>query len=129
MTGRPRKWKSWRTTCLMLYEEYSEVYEKANDLAEREGITFSELVAKALAEYLKVHLPGNPQLPLPDRYPYERFYAQLVQRNLRRLLDQPYPNRALWESDLLKWVQKAKTVRQQDAELSALVERAVGELV
>jgi len=128
MVGRPRKWKGWRTTCLMLFEEYNEIYEKAKELAEREGITFSDIVAKALAEYLKAHYPGNPQLPLPTRRPYEQFYLQLVKRNLRRLLDQPYPNRALWESDLARWVSKARGIKTRDKELTRLVERAVSQL-
>jgi len=128
MLGRPRKRKGWKTTSLMLFEEYSEIYEKARDLAYREGITFSDIVAKALAEYLKIHFPGHPQLPLPDKRPYEQFYLPLVKRNLRRLLDQPYPNRAMWESDLAKWVSKARGIRTRDAELMDLVKRATSQL-
>jgi len=128
MLGRPRKRKGWKTTSLMLFEEHNEIYEKARELADREGATFSDIVAKALAEYLKIHYPGNPQLPLPARRPYEQFYLQLVKRNLRRLLDQPYPNKALWESDLARWVSKARGVRTQDAELMDLVKRATSQL-
>jgi len=36
----------------------------AMELAKRENLNFSGLVKKALAEYIKRHYPGNPQLPL-----------------------------------------------------------------
>jgi len=49
----------------MLLDDYDEVYKKASELAEIEGITFAEIVAKALAEYVEKHYPGNPQIPLP----------------------------------------------------------------
>ena len=65
MIGRPKKWpKGWKLSSLMIYERYSEVYEKSRELAEREGITFSELVVRSLGEYIEGHYPGNPQIPL-----------------------------------------------------------------
>jgi len=63
--GRPPKWKGYKITSLMLLDDYDEVYKKASELAEIEGITFAEIVAKALAEYVEKHYPGNPQIPLP----------------------------------------------------------------
>lgn len=62
--GRPQKWQGWKTTSLMLFEEYRDVYEKIREMARREGKNFSELVAQALAEYVEKKYPGNPQAPL-----------------------------------------------------------------
>jgi len=125
---RPRRYSSIIIKSFYAPAEAKDIIDKANELAAREGITFSDVVMRALAEYLKIHFPGNPQLPLPDKRPYEQFYLQLVKRNLRRLLDQPYPNRAMWENDLAKWVSKARGVQTHDAELMDLVKQATRQL-
>jgi len=44
--------------------EETELLKVAMELAKRENLNFSSLVKKALAEYIKRHYPGNPQLPL-----------------------------------------------------------------
>jgi len=64
--GRPKKWKKWKLTSVMIPSEYEEVYKKAEDLARIEAISLSEIIAKALKEYVEVHYPGNPQLTLPS---------------------------------------------------------------
>ena len=61
---RPRRYKSVAVTSFYYPQEASEVIEKAKELAKLEGITFSELIVKALHEYVERHYPGNPQIPL-----------------------------------------------------------------
>jgi len=48
----------------MRFNHAKEVYEKAEELAKRENISPSQLVLKALIEYLNLHYPGNPIAPL-----------------------------------------------------------------
>ncbi|RLF08488.1 MAG: hypothetical protein DRJ60_00055 [Thermoprotei archaeon] len=55
--GRPRRLGIIRHTTIYLYEKYLEVYEKASELARAMGISFSELVSIALAEYVKKYYP------------------------------------------------------------------------
>ena len=44
--------------------EFSKLYQMFKELAEREGISKSQLTVKAICEYVHRHYPGNPQLPL-----------------------------------------------------------------
>jgi len=44
--------------------EFSQLYEMFKELAKREGISKSQLIVKAICEYVHRHYPGNPQLPL-----------------------------------------------------------------
>jgi len=131
--GRPKKWKGWRVTSLMVYEEYEDAYEKAKELADREGITFSELVARALSEYVSRHYPGNPQLPLihEDQPPYRlrtaEVEAEWISEGLRRLLSRgpetwDYDQKALVREWTLKLARL--NARLRDPELDGLVEEA-----
>jgi len=88
--GRPRTLGLIRATTIYLYESYKEVYEKAVELARREGISFSELVSRALREYVENHYPGNPQLPIESYTPNGlkpiRLEAKLISRELTKML-------------------------------------------
>ena len=64
--GRPRTLGMIRSTTISLYEKYREVYPLAVELANVERISFSELVSRALKEYVEAHHPGNPQLTLKE---------------------------------------------------------------
>lgn len=44
--------------------EFNSLYEMFKELARREGISKSQLVVKAICEYVHRHYPGNPQVPL-----------------------------------------------------------------
>ena len=44
--------------------EVDDVLRKAQDLADRDLDSFSEIVYQALKEYVKKHYPGNPQTPI-----------------------------------------------------------------
>lgn len=97
---RPRKYPQGYTPwTLMRLGHGEDVYRKAEELAERERIPLSELVLKALAEHVKAHYPGNPQVPLLG--PEEELRAYLAERKaaiLEHLLDSPWPDREAWRT-------------------------------
>ena len=45
-------------------QEYATIVKKAREIARREGRSLSSLIMQLLRDYVKVHEPGNPQLPL-----------------------------------------------------------------
>ena len=45
-------------------QEYQIIIEKAKEIARREGRSLSNLIMQLLRDYVRVHYPGNPQLPL-----------------------------------------------------------------
>jgi len=49
---------------LYVPQEYAVTVEKAKKIARREGRSISKLVMELLRDYVRVHEPGNPQLPL-----------------------------------------------------------------
>ena len=56
---------------LYVPQEYAVIVEKARKIAKREGRSLSKLVMELLRDYVRVHEPGNPQLPL-TRFTEER---------------------------------------------------------
>ena len=120
----------------MIYERYREVYEKAKELAVRESVTFSELVAKALGEYVEAHYPGNPQMSLesfsdaglkPLRLE-AKMLTQKAERFLEKLGDPRISNswrRELKTKRLPQLLVKLSrlNLRLRDDEISGLVER------
>lgn len=44
--------------------EYQVIIEKAKEIVRREGRSLSSLIMQLLRDYVQVHYPGNPQLPL-----------------------------------------------------------------
>jgi hypothetical protein len=63
---RRRRFKGYRITSFYVPVECEDVTTKAEELARVEGWSFSELLIRALTEYVGVHYPGNPQLILPS---------------------------------------------------------------
>jgi len=94
MMVRPRKWKATKTTSILLYEEYDEIYKKAEELAKREfNGSFSQLIAHALKEYIERHYPGNPQIPITGFMPGKmekdllfKLEAKLIRNKLKNIL-------------------------------------------
>jgi len=80
-----------RQTTISLYESYGDTYEKASELARREGVSFSELVSIALREYLEGHYPGNPLPPLEsfgeNGLKAVRLEARFLGRDVEKLID------------------------------------------
>jgi hypothetical protein len=125
--GRPKKHKEgYHAWCLMRLHEGEEVYARAEELAAKEGKTMSELVLRALADYCKVHYPGNPQMPvvtttnLVSQYKAERLVARL-----KSLLNRRWQNEDAWVEALDRAVTEAARVRDPPRDLRSLVERAL----
>lgn len=95
---RPRKYRDgYRPWTLMRLGHGEEVYRKAEELAERERIPISELVLKALADHVKAHYPGNPQIPLGGSdADYREYVAARRRAQLSALLETPWPDREAW---------------------------------
>jgi len=49
---------------LYVPQEYAIIVKKAREIARREGRSLSNLVMDLLRDYVRIHEPGNPQLPL-----------------------------------------------------------------
>lgn len=79
--GRPRTLGMVRATTIYLYERYQKVYPLAVELANVERISFSELVSRALKEYVEAHHPGNPQLTLKEAMREAPLALKLQARN------------------------------------------------
>jgi len=123
----------------MLFEEYEKVYEKATELCEREGISFSLLVARALAEYLNIHYPGNPQMPIAHEVPFHvRLETRIMKRDLEALLKVLKRCDSLWflerKDSIIKRLKACARHLQRDGdeELKRLIDEAwntINELV
>ena len=89
--GRPRTLGVLKQYSLSLYAKYLHIYERAYELADREGKSFSEIINLALEEYVDVHYPGNPQTALesfqPDSLKPARLEAKMITRKVESLLD------------------------------------------
>ncbi len=65
MGGRPLKGKERSISYgFSMPGEYQSMIIAAKELAARENKSFSDIMQADLADYLKVHYPGNPQPPL-----------------------------------------------------------------
>jgi len=62
----------------MQIHDYDEAWGKAEKLARLEGVSLSELVSRALVEYVERHFPGNPQLPLSSFEEFDDRYLRSV---------------------------------------------------
>jgi len=88
--GRKRRLGLVRGTIIYLYEKYKDVYPLAYELARIEGISFSELVSRALKEYVEKHYPGNPQIQITsftNSNFSKRFEAVLVAEDLKKHIE------------------------------------------
>lgn len=80
-------WSQWN---IMKFHSHKEVYEKIEELSDREGVSMSRLVLQALIEYVKIHYPGQPLPPLESFTPEGRkaikLEARFIARDLKKLL-------------------------------------------
>ena len=139
--GRPRTLGILRHTTIYLYEKYRDVYEKAIELARREGKSFSELISIALKEYVENHYPGNPQLSMEsfteNGLKPLRLEAKLLLRSVRGLLEN-LKNPKVWDEHKEKirrhelppkLVKLAKlNSRLRDEEIRKIIEEAEKEV-
>ena len=127
--GRPRKWKDgFKLTSIMIPREYEAIWDKAAELAQREGVTLSELVAKALAEYCKLHLDGNPYPPLMSERPFLEYRNELAKRRLQAFLEwaekwPKSPRRVEEFEPVFNYVSRVKVLR---VDVEELLEKAIG---
>jgi len=54
-----------KPTSIWLPEEMLEVWQKFKKIAEREGRSAGQILIDFVANYVRIHEPGNPQWPLP----------------------------------------------------------------
>lgn len=110
----------------MKYLDKIQVYDKAEELANRERKPVSEIVVRALEDYLHVHYPGQPQPPLlMTEAKIRRYMVSRVKARLTHLLEKPWPNADAWHQAIASVLNKLPDLRLQDKELDALVDRAL----
>jgi len=123
--GRPKRLGMVKHTTIYLYEVYSDVYEKAVELAKKEGISFSEIISKALAEYVEKHYPGNPQTPLlPMISTAEEYLAECLTRRIESCLSHPHPENVFWLDNMHKLLRKAEKLKNINPKLDDLIVKA-----
>jgi len=125
--ARPKKYRDgYRPWTLMRLTHGEEVYRKAEELAEREMISLSELVLKSLAEHVKAHYPGNPQTPLfPLEDQLRAYVAARKRAQLAALLDNPWPSRGEWLQAVDVALDKLMRQPERSPEILALMQRAL----
>jgi len=124
---------------LSLYAKYLHIYERAYELADREGKSFSEIINLALEEYVDVHYPGNPQTALesfqPDSLKPARLEAKMITQKVEELLErledgkgsEGYKNRVRLKTLPPLIVKLARlNLRLHSDEISDIVDRADG---
>jgi hypothetical protein len=115
--------------------EEREIIDKSKELAAKEGISHSELIARALSDYLKAHYPGNPQVPLfatdPDPNYHYQVSLSFAKKHLSDILKRLEDPRIQDKSWLLKRLEeelvKCSKVydRTKDPELCSLIHRGM----
>ena len=115
--------------------EAKEILEKIEELARVEGVSRSELILRAIREYVENHYPGNPQLTLPSledprRLP-RRYKAVRILKALKPLV-QEYErdkrvrgSRAYPPLGLVKLVEEGLRYYNVHPELRALLNKAL----
>lgn len=130
--GRPRKHHDgYEVKPVVVPKEAEHIWDKAKELADREGNTsVSEIVNKALAQYVGEHYPGNPQVPLEAAKSVAIMQEYITKRAISRLTGIFQTN---WCSPGARRSAKdramalALKVKNPPAELLALMEKAVNE--
>lgn len=130
--GRPKKFTDGIVTKIVSVPKETEtIWHKADELAMREGVSRSELVNKALAEYLNIHYPGNPQIPLEvcktakvlDSYMVERVRARL--EVVLQLPNSSKMEQSIYATRLDQAIGLVKKIRSPPKEIADLLEKAI----
>lgn len=137
--GRPRTLGLARHTTIYLYDKYRKVYPLFVELAGRERKSFSELCSIAMKEYVELHYPGNPAVPLTafteNGLKPARLEAKMVSREVEKwlkILENPdcaeYLKKRIRAKDLPPLILKLSrlSLRLRDDGLDELVERGEG---
>lgn len=128
--GRPRKWKDGTTmVTLSVPVDYRAVWDKADELAIMENISRAEIITRALVEYEKLHLEGNPQIPSLEFQgdKIDAYLDKLAQNKLTHFLQfrTKYPTSPIMESETVKVLAFTKRVRRQSPETDLLVDKVI----
>lgn len=88
---RRRRFKGYRITSFYIPVECEDTTKKAEELARVEHCSFSEILMRAMTEYVQFHYPGNPQLILPSLLDLEapkpcRLEAKFLFKDFQRLM-------------------------------------------
>jgi len=89
---RERRYSGLIITSFYVPVEAKDVLEALDQLAKVEGVSRSELILRAIKEYVENHYPGNPQLTLPSiedpRLLPRRYKAVRILRALKPLVQE-----------------------------------------
>jgi len=129
-TGRPPKYPHGRKHIKVYYDKSDEIYMKLLDMiAQREGMTRSDLVLHIIKEYVQYHLGGNPEILLPEfKKDVNGLEAELVKEEIRMLLNRRVVDdftRTLFIKDAMKVIPEARKAlaRTNDPELRDLLRK------
>jgi len=133
---RPKRWRALVVTSFYFPVERQDTIDMLKELADRERISLSEILVNAAAEYVELHYPGNPAVPLTsftdDGLKPARLEAKMVSRETEKwlkILENPKADRNLKKrirtKDLPPLILKLAKVNQRvrDEEVSELGDR------
>jgi hypothetical protein len=119
---------------VVLYPEDKDWFEKLEGLSATERKSISDLTKIAIASYLGVHYPGNPQPPLMAQSDEPTEFNQIslgfmrhtLKSDIARMEDPKILDKHFIKARLEKSLLKAAKVydRTQDPELKALIQKA-----
>lgn len=129
MRGRPVIHpEGYTIKTFLIPNEQIDLWKEAEKLAAREGkMTISDVIVKALADYLNLHLPGNPQCLLKrttsDYEKYQR--ARVITRLKYVLAKKDWGSKWAHLESLHKWISESNRVKKPSRELKQLTKTAI----
>lgn len=130
--GRPVKHhEGYTLKPVIVPNEDAFIWDKTKELADREHISVSELVNKALAQYVGEHYPGNPQVPLEAVGSVEIMQEYIAKRacaRLRNLVGKKWDNEHAHTIAVDRALELAQKVKKPSEELLELMRKAVAGL-
>ena len=135
--GRPKKRDRLpRSFPVVLYDEDKALYDTGTRYAHAEGKSLSDVFKEALADYLRLHAPSNPQLNIyansDDLSMTDRISLNFMRRQAREKVDFigsiPAKIRPMRRVEFQQFLLKASKVydRTRDGELKSLIEKLEG---
>ena len=135
--ARPLKGKKpVRTFSFTLSGENEEIMKKADELAFRENKSRGDIILRALADYLRLHAPSNPQLNIyansEDLSMTDRISLNFMRRQVREKVETlgglPATKVKAMRAGYQTLLIKASKVydRTRDGELKSLIEKLEG---
>ena len=132
---RPKRWRALVITSFYFPIERQDTIDKLSELARRERISLSEILVNAATEYVELHYPGNPAVPLTafteNGLKPTRLEAKMVYREAEKwlkILENPdcaeYLKKRIRTKDLPPLIVKLAKLNRRlgDEEVSELVD-------